>query len=176
MSDLQVAIREAFTTLAPNATWKGIPTGWHALDLWSLGELVQVLRPGLVVVDGMGKGGLALYLGDLLDLNRWGRVQAWEGVDVATARRMPEHRRVQWIPFDLAGDSTVKILHATRDAGLMVLVATSNSAASVLRGLATPGSYLIQPLDTPVTGLFDEDHSRDPLGMSAHRWLARRVE
>lgn len=99
---LQAALAGAFNRLyrqQGRRTWRDTwyrGTRLHAYptDLWVYGELVEELRPGLVLETGTFRGGTALFLADRLQLAGSGRVVS---VDPEVEARRPEHPRVTYL-------------------------------------------------------------------------------
>ncbi len=180
--DLREAVRGAWHSLAPPVTWRGRGTGWNALDLLELGEVVHRLLPAAVVVaGGLGEGGLPTFLADCLDNNRRGKLLAGESMGPECRRAMPEHRRIQWVPADLVVDDlrTAERLTAAANPVLVVASPAALSDVAALASLTTVGSYLV--IHGVVAGesrhapedRFIQDPSRDPVGLSACSWLLR---
>ncbi len=182
MNDLQAAVRQAWRKMAPSATWRGMDTGWHALDLHTLGALVHRSKPAVVLMaGGLGAGGLGVFVGDLLDHNLRGKVVAGEVMGPERRRSLPEHRRVQWIASDLLVDDFRTAQRLTHDGSPVLVVACPSSTFVIewqeVAGLVTVGSYLVlhgESTDALTAGpTFIPDLALDPAGLSACAWLLR---
>lgn len=176
------AVSDAWRRLAPRVTWRGVDTGWNALDLWILGELVHLVKPAVVVVaGGVGAGGLPWYLADCLDHNRRGKLLAGEAMGTERRRLLPEHRRIQWMDGDLLVEDfrTAQRLSNGGDPVLVVADPARHRDLPEVAGLVTIGSYLVVAGDValeagrfPLHG-FLPDPGRDPMGLSSCAWLLR---
>lgn len=181
--NLDEAVREAWRTLAPTTTWRGVPTGWNALDLVMLGEVVHLIQPAVTVVaGGLGEGGLALFLADCLDNNRRGKLLAGEKMGREKYAALRPHRRVQWTPQDLIVEDFATAQRLTERANPVMVVVDPSALLSVvapLAGLVTPGAYLVVHGGTAVESnhypddRFVLDGARDPVGLSTCSWLLR---
>lgn len=181
---LQEAVRRSWRTLAPVATWRGASTGWNALDLMALGQLVHRSLPALVVVaGGVGMGGMPLFVADCMDDNRRGKVVAGEKMGDERRRRLPQHRRLQWLPMDFLVED-VRTARRLADGAEPVIVVAAPSTAlggelQEAADLVTVGSYLVVAGDVATEvgwsppERFLVDPAQDPLGLSSCTWLLR---
>lgn len=171
-----VAVREAWASLAPTEKWRGRDTGWTATDLWTLSGLIYETQPAAVVIAGdLGGGGLPLYVGDLLDLNKRGKALAAEEMTAERRRYLPEHRRVQYLPVDLTSEGGAVAVEAfIRGAAPALVIATTEDAPySTLPNLVTIGGYFITGYNPAIQAGFMPDPGRDPFGLSKRAWLMR---
>lgn len=180
MNGVEAAVRAAWRDLAPSASWRGMDTGWHALDLLALAEVFHSLRPAVTILaGGIGAGGLPLFVADAVDRNRRGRLLAGEKMGRERYARLPEHRRIQWVPIDLLVEDFRTAQRLAERASPVLVVAAPASSLDLeweqLATLVTPGSYLVvaSVVMPDVPDLFVEDPSRDPAGLSACSWLLR---
>jgi len=139
-----------------NCLYRGTPVLKHPFDLWIYQELVDRLRPELIIETGTWSGGSARYLADLCDLFGTGRVVS---IDVEHQGEVPEHPRVTY----LLGSSTAPaIVDEVRnqlppDGHVLVMLDSDHSADHVYAELeayapmVTLDSYLIVE-DTAVNG------------------------
>lgn len=180
--DLDFAVREAWKKLSPTTTWRGVPTGWNALDLMALGEVVHSTLPVVTVVaGGVGAGGLPLFLADCIDHNKRGKLLAGEKMGSERYVRLPAHRRIQWVSQDLLVEDFRTAERLTERAAPVLVVADPRTLHDVqgLAGLVTPGSYLVVFGTTATESnhfpdqRFLIDQGRDPVGLSACSWLLR---
>jgi cephalosporin hydroxylase len=139
-----------------NTTWLGVRVFKCPLDLWIYQELIDRIRPDLVVETGTAAGGSALFLASCLDLVGNGRVVT---VDVLDRRDRPEHGRITYLTGSSVSDAIVGEIStaAAASTSVLVILDSDHSAAHVLQELrkyaplVTPGSYLIVE-DTNVNG------------------------
>lgn len=126
-------------------------------DMWVYQEIIDELRPGLVVETGTFRGGSALFIADRLELQGHGEVVT---VDITALPDQPQHPRLSY----LLASSTAPDLLAEIDRRLptdgspvVVILDSDHSRQHVLDELrafapvVTPGSYLIVE-DTNVNG------------------------
>lgn len=126
-------------------------------DMWVYQEIIDDLRPGLVVETGTFRGGSALFIADRLELQSHGEVVT---VDITALPDQPQHPRLTY----LIASSTAPDLRAEIDRRLptdgspvVVILDSDHSHQHVLEELrafasvVTPGSYLIVE-DTNVNG------------------------
>jgi cephalosporin hydroxylase len=147
--------------LTSRRTWRntfflGVPVAKCPLDLWVYQEIVNEVRPGLIVETGTAHGGSALYLAALCDLVGGGRVVS---VDVVAREGLPEHPRVSYVVGSSVESETfgrVKA-HVRPGESVMVVLDSAHGREHVLSELrlygelVTPGSYLVVE-DTNVHG------------------------
>ena len=92
-----------------DTTYRGIVTYKCPTDMWVYAELLDRLRPGLVVETGTFRGGSALFLADICERNGHGRVVS---IDIDVQPDRPEHARLDY----LTGSSTAdEVLSQVRD-------------------------------------------------------------
>lgn len=144
------------------ARWQPLQVNWlgaHAikspLDLWTYQEIMQEVRPTLVIETGTWNGGSALFLATMMDLMKidGGRVFS---IDIE-AKSMPEHERITY----LQNDSVCAVLDVNEftrpDDVVMVILDSDHHKPHVLAEmnayapLVTKGSYLIVE-DTNING------------------------
>lgn len=173
---MMTAVREAWGALAPPEKWRGHDTGWSATDLWTLGSLLYETQPAAVIIAGdLTGGGLPVYVGDILDLNKRGKVLAAEGMSAERRRYLPEHRRVQYVARHLTDEgATSTAVEFVRGAAPVIIIATSEKAQySDLPSLVTVGGYFITGLNPAIQKGFVPDPGRDPFDLSRRTWLMR---
>jgi len=137
-------------------SWLGVPLFKCPFDLWMYQEMVNELKPDLIIECGTGNGGSALFMASICDLIGHGRVIS---IDVEQRRGWPEHKRITY----LRGSSTADHIHAELRAGIaetdqvMVVLDSDHSMHHVLDELRLfskyikPGGYLIVE-DTNING------------------------
>ncbi|MFM8312286.1 MAG: CmcI family methyltransferase [Ilumatobacteraceae bacterium] len=135
--------------------WLGIRTLKCPLDLWLYQELLQQVRPDVVIECGTKYGGSAFYLASILDLIGHGSVVT---IDITEQPGRPEHPRIEYITSSSVDASLVEQL-AARCSGLttLVILDSDHSRDHVLAELqayaplVSVGSYLIVE-DTNIHG------------------------
>lgn len=140
-----------------NTTWLGTQILKCPMDMWIYQELVNELRPSLVVETGTFRGGSALFLADRLETIGNGRVVS---IDVDVQPHRPEHNRLIYLTgSSVAPEVLAQVRSMVTDDGAPVLVIldADHSYAHVLAELrayasmVTLGSYLVVE-DTNVNG------------------------
>ena len=135
--------------------WLGVPAIKCPFDMWTYQELIDRLRPDVIVETGTGKGGTTYFMATLCELMGHGRIIS---IDYREPRG-PSHPRVTY----LVGSSVdQEVLDQVRgaigpDESVMVILDalhTEDHVAEELQAyapLVTPGHYLIVE-DTNVNG------------------------
>lgn len=159
------AITDSFHRLYYNVslrTWKdtwyrGVLTYKCPMDMWIYQELIDELRPSLVVETGTFRGGSALFLADRLETIGHGHVVS---IDVDVQPDRPDHDRLTYLTgSSVAPDVLAQVQAMTpADGGhVLIILDADHSCAHVaaeLRAYAsmvTVGSYLVVE-DTNVNG------------------------
>jgi cephalosporin hydroxylase len=131
-----------------NTYWRGVPVLKCPLDLWVYQEILDEVRPDVIVETGTMHGGSAYYLASICDLLGHGVVVS---IDIEPRRDRPEHPRITY----LTGSSTDPDIVAQVDeriaeqAQVMVILDSDHSREHVLGELdvwhskVSVGSYLI---------------------------------
>ena len=189
---MQSAIATAFRRIYHQAaarTWRdtwyrGTRIRAYPTDLWTYQELVEDLKPGLVVETGTYRGGTALFLADRLQLLGRGRVVT---IDAEVEPNRPQHPRLTY----LTGPSTAPdIVDDVRDrmdpsAPALFLLGAGQTKDEVLAELAAfapmapPGSVIVvghTHLDGPAEAVREflassADFEADPRG--EHHFLTQ---
>lgn len=157
-------IRDQFHRLyyhVSTRTWKdtwyrGVQTYKCPTDMWVYQELVDDLRPGLVIETGTYRGGSALFLADRLEIAGHGQVVS---IDIDVQPDRPEHPRLTYLTGSSVAPDILEQVRALlpRDAPVLVVLDSDHSRAHVadeLRAYAPMvpvGSYLIVE-DTNING------------------------
>ena len=148
--------------------WMGARAEKCPLDLWVYQEILNEIRPEVIVETGTAAGGSALFLACMCDLLGTGRVLS---VDIATRPDVPQHPRIHYLMGSSTDDAMFRQVQALVGDGTPVLVIldSDHSMMHVLRELelysplVTPGSYLIVE-DTNVNGHpVYRDHGPGPM-------------
>jgi cephalosporin hydroxylase len=147
--------------LTSRRTWRntfflGVPVAKCPLDLWVYQEIVNEVRPGLIVETGTAHGGSALYLAAMCDLVGGGRVVS---VDLVAREGLPRHPRVSYVVGSSVEPETFERgkSHVRPGETVLVVLDSDHRREHVLAelrlygGLVTPGSYLVVE-DTNVHG------------------------
>ncbi len=136
--------------------WLGVRALKLPLDLWIYQEILDDVKPSLIIETGTAHGGGALFLASVCDLLGTGRVVT---IDLVKREGMPSHPRITY----LVGSSTApEILDQVKGMiepsdRVMVILDSDHARNHVLRelelysDLVSPGSYLIVE-DTNVNG------------------------
>jgi cephalosporin hydroxylase len=141
-----------------DTTWLGVPLRKCPLDLWVYQEILEEVRPTVIVECGTAFGGSALYLASICDLLGHGEVITVD-VEVDAYPNRPAHDRITYIEGSSTAPETVsrvRELIAGREP-VMVILDSDHSKQHVLEELrlyeplVSRGSYLIVE-DTNVNG------------------------
>ena len=136
--------------------WLGVPTQKCSLDLWVYQEILEEVRPAVIVECGTAFGGSALYLASICDLLGHGEVIT---IDVEPYPDRPVHDRITYVSGSSTAAATIEqvtTLVADREPVLVILDSdhTKSHVLGELRlyaPLVSRGSYLIVE-DTNVNG------------------------
>lgn len=136
--------------------YRGTPTWKCPLDLWIYQEIVQEIRPDLIVETGTAYGGSALFLADLCDIHGTGHVVTIDNRDRAGDVEHPRLTKVIGSSTDRRVFDQVAGL-AEQTGSVLVMLDADHARDHVLTelrlwsALVTPGSYLIAE-DTNING------------------------
>jgi len=128
--------------------WLGVPTLKCPLDLWIYQEMLQELRPQLIIECGTAFGGSAAYLASICDLIGSGTIVT---IDIESNPERPVHPRIRYV---LGSSVDAQIVSQVRgmipaEGHVLVILDSDHTAAHVTRELAlyaefvTIGSYLV---------------------------------
>jgi cephalosporin hydroxylase len=128
--------------------WLGVPAWKCPLDLWIYQEILQELRPQLIVECGTAHGGSAYFLASICDLLGSGEIVT---IDVETKPGRPVHPRITYIPGSSVDPDVIAQVRARlpADGNVLVILDSDHRAAHVERelslyaGMVSVGSYLI---------------------------------
>jgi cephalosporin hydroxylase len=128
--------------------WLGVPAWKCPLDLWVYQEILQELRPALIVECGTAHGGSAYYLASICDLLGTGEIVT---IDVETKPERPVHPRIAYILGSSVDAGVVEQVRVRlpKTGNVLVILDSDHSAPHVERelslyaGMVTVGSYLI---------------------------------
>ena len=118
------------------------------LDLWVYQEIVFELRPDLIVETGTYRGGSALFLASLCELQGRGEVVT---IDSAKQKGRPRQKRITYLTGSSTSEQVLRQVQrrAQGKKRVLVIVDSGHSQEHVLAELrayaplATPNSYLI---------------------------------
>ena len=161
---LTQAITDSFHRLYYNVsmrTWKdtwyrGVQAYKCPTDMWIYQELVNELRPSLVIETGTFRGGSALFIADRLETLGHGEVVT---IDIDVQPDRPEHPRLTYLTGSSVGETELQQIRARipKDGHVLVILDSDHTqqhvAAELLAyaPLVTVGSYLVVE-DTNVNG------------------------
>lgn len=136
--------------------WLGTQVQKTPLDLWVYQELIHELRPDLIIETGTYKGGSALFMASICDLENNGQVAT---VDIQEYPGLPRHSRIRYLRGSSTSPGIIEQFKALAAGQRTVLVALDSDHAKqhvlnelrLYSGLVTKGSYLIVE-DTHVNG------------------------
>jgi cephalosporin hydroxylase len=139
-----------------NTTWMGISTQKCPLDLWIYQEIIQEIKPDLIIETGTCFGGSALFLAQMCDLIGRGRVVT---IDIACRDGLPENGRILYLNGSSIEPAILcSVSGLIRDAKtVMVVLDSDHSKDYVLKEMGyyanfvTPGSFMIVE-DSDVNG------------------------
>ena len=131
-----------------NTTWMGVPVQKCPLDLWIFQEIVQEVRPDVIVEAGTYKGGSAFFLASILDAVGHGQVVS---IDIVEQKARPDHPRVHYLLGSSTSEEIVKQVKSFIREGNTVMVALDSdhrrdhvlAELRIYSELVTAGSYLI---------------------------------
>jgi cephalosporin hydroxylase len=157
-------IRDQFHRLyyhVSQRTWKdtwyrGVLTYKCPTDMWVYQELIDELRPGLVIETGTFRGGSALFVADRLEIRGHGEVVT---IDIDVQPDRPEHPRLTYLTGSSVSEEVLAEVRrrVPSDAPVLVILDSDHSQAHVaaeLRAyapLVPVGSYVVVE-DTNVNG------------------------
>lgn len=131
-----------------DTSWLGV-TAWKCpLDLWIYQEMLQELRPQLIIECGTAAGGSAYFLASVCDLLGQGQIVT---IDVEPMPGRPVHPRITYLQGSSVDPEVVEKVRAmTRtDGHVLVILDSDHHEPHVSREIAayshmvTVGSYLV---------------------------------
>ena len=143
---------------ASNTRWMGVPAQKCPLDLWIYQEIIQEIKPDLIIETGTCYGGSALFLSQMCDLVGNGKVITIDvkPLDVETR---PNHERLCYRTGSSIDPDVVRSVGASAALArtVMVILDSDHSRDYVVEEMqcyapfVTRGSYLVVE-DTDVNG------------------------
>jgi cephalosporin hydroxylase len=136
--------------------WLGRPALKCPLDLWIYQEMIQEIRPDVIVETGTFLGGTALFLASICDLVGHGRVIT---IDIQPQADLPPHDRISYLQgSSTSGEVLDEVRRAVGEDGrVMAILDSDHHAEHVLAELrayaplVSTGSYLVVE-DTNING------------------------
>lgn len=161
-------------------SWLGVPTQKCPLDLWIYQEILQELRPDLIIETGTASGGSALYLASICDLLGKGRILS---IDIDARPERPQHARVRYLHGSSVAPEIIDEVRSEMAGARCVLVILDSDHAQahverelqLYAPLVTPGSWLIVE-DTNVNGRPVAAHHGPGPAEALEAFLARTNE
>jgi cephalosporin hydroxylase len=131
-----------------NTRWLGVPAYKCPLDLWIYQELLEELRPQLIIECGTADGGSAYFLASMCDLLGGGDIVT---IDVESKFGRPVHPRITYILGSSIDPEVIAQVRARvpTTGNVLVILDSDHSATHVERELSvyapmvTVGSYVI---------------------------------
>ncbi len=129
-------------------SWLGTPALKCPLDLWVYQEIIQELRPDVIVETGTASGGSAHFLAAICDLVGHGEIVT---IDIEGNADRPQHPRITYLRGSSTEEAVLnRVRQRVRGRGrVLVILDSDHHKAHVLAELAaysqfvTPDSYLI---------------------------------
>jgi cephalosporin hydroxylase len=136
--------------------WLGVPTEKCPLDLWVYQEILNEVRPDIVIETGTRWGGSALFMASMMDLLGHGHVVT---IDIDVPGERPSHPRISYLLGSSTSPAVVTEIGARvgPSTTAMVVLDSDHAMEHVLAELrayaplVTRGSYLIVE-DTNING------------------------
>lgn len=152
-----------------NTKWRGIPIFKAPTDVWVYQELIEELKPDLIIETGTLFGGSALFLQDMLNLvDHGGNVMT---IDITHERVFAKARAegIIYLEGSSISDEIMAQVHAyiEREAvqSVMVILDSDHTEAHVLRELELYG-----PLVTKGSAIIVEDTNTPGPGEAIEQW------
>jgi cephalosporin hydroxylase len=128
--------------------WMGVAVQKTPFDLWTFQEIINDIRPDVLVEAGTYMGGSAYYFASLMDLMDHGQVVT---IDIVEQETWPRHPRINYIVGSSTSAEVIEQVKSFINEGDTVMVTldsdhTGDHVLNELRlysDLVTPGSYLV---------------------------------
>lgn len=162
--------------------WLGVPILKNPMDLWIYQEIINDLRPTLIIETGTAMGGSALFFASMFDRHAYGNVVS---VDIEPHEKLPRHPRIRFITGSSTDPQIVQQVKAIAKGHprVMVILDSDHSEAHVLAELdayaelVTPGQFLVVE-DTNINArpvMRDWNGGPGP-GPAVDQWLPKHPE
>src|SRR3989344_3729069 len=146
------------SSILHNTSWFGTQTIKYPTDMWIYQEIINEIKPNIIIETGSYKGGSALFLAHMLDiLDNDGVVIS---IDIEK-RDKPHHERIRYVYGDSISDETISnlrnIIQLTPEPKIMVILDSDHTKNHVKKELniyskfVSENSYLIVE-DTNING------------------------
>jgi cephalosporin hydroxylase len=136
-----------------NTRWLGVPAKKYPMDLWVYQDIVYETQPDNIIETGTYKGGTSLFLANLCDLLKKGRV-----ITIDLEECELDHPRIVKIIGDSTNQEVIESVSSWVEGGTAMVILDSNHRKShVLKELelysqfVSVGNYLIVE-DTHLNG------------------------
>jgi cephalosporin hydroxylase len=134
--------------LQGTVSWMGVDIMKNPMDLLIYSEIIYENRPDLIIECGTFKGGSALFLANLCELNHHGRVLS---IDIMQNPTLPLHPRIDYAIGSSVDENIVKMVHSLASSvkKVMVILDSDHTKQHVLdemniySNFVTRGQYLI---------------------------------
>lgn len=127
--------------------WMGIPISKSPFDSWVYQEIINDLRPDILVECGTDHGGSALFFANIFDIIGHGKVIT---IDISTYSEKVEHPRITKMVASSVDSETIKKLkELTQGSKVMVILDSDHRRDHVLRemelysDITSVGQYMI---------------------------------
>lgn len=139
-----------------NLKWMGTDIAKYPTDMWIYQELLNEIKPDVIIEAGTFKGGSALYLANICDMLGKGKIFT---IDIDAIKGRPKHKRITYLEGSSTDENLVNKIkkQIKKQDVVMVILDSDHTRAHVLNELrtyhklVTPGSYLVVE-DTSVNG------------------------
>lgn len=137
-------------------SWLGTRTHKCPFDFWIYQEIINKVRPAMIIECGTKFGGGALFLASMCDLVNNGEIVT---IDIKEQKGRPDHERITYLTGSSTSDEIVgKVCQLAKGKEpVLVILDSDHRKGHVLRemeiygDLVTPGSYMIVE-DTNMNG------------------------
>lgn len=153
-----------------NTKWRGIPVCKTPTDLWVYQELIEELKPELIIETGTLFGGSALFLRDIMNL--LDDVNHVISIDIDHSKVFPKAKNTEGIWFlegSSVSDETVQAIKEYVDINdiksVMVILDSDHTEQHVLNEL-----NVLAPLVTKGSALIVEDTNTPGPGEAIEQW------
>lgn len=128
--------------------WMGVAVQKTPNDLWTFQEIINDVRPDVLIETGTYMGGSAYYFASVMDLMDHGQVVT---IDIVEQESWPDHPRIHYIVGSSTSTDVLDQVKEFINEGdtVMVTLDSDHSRDHVLNelrlysDLVTPGSYLV---------------------------------
>ena len=149
--------------------WRGHRVAKMPTDLWMYQEILHETRPELIIETGTWEGGSAMYLADVCEAMRHGKVVSVDIKPIAT----PPHPRILYFTGASSTDPRIvaDLAEGAREARTMVILDSAHDYTHVSAELEA-----YAPLVSPDCYLIVEDTDMFDTMMAVEHWLPQHPE